>query len=201
MNDFKSQMKEKIKIYSNDQYLDGYISKEFLTDDGDADIYYCVKDKDEIFDSRTIGDQKDLIEDFYHFIESKTDMLENDTKINLHIIGYEFNSKEQGMIKHMVKEHYAIELYKVQRDYREQKNKIIFMILTGIMCLVAYLLIYLKTDFEFFLEVFGLIFSFALWEGCDAYIYELSEIKDAREEVCQNLLINIDFNDVDINKK
>ena len=35
MNNFRAQMKEKIKLYSKDQYLDGYIKHEYLTDDGD----------------------------------------------------------------------------------------------------------------------------------------------------------------------
>ena len=199
MNNFRAQMKEKIKLYSKDQYLDGYIKNEYLTDDGDADIYYYVNDKKEIFDSRTVGNQIDLCESFYNFIEAKTDMLDNDVKIHLHILGHKFSSKEQGMIKHMLKEHYAIELYKVQTEYTEQKARIFFMFLMGFICLVAYLMICLKTDFNFFLEVFGFIFSFALWEGCDAYIYAFSEIKNDREEVCQNLLIDIDFNDVEIN--
>ena len=199
MNIFKAQMKEKIKLYSKDQYLDGYIKNEFLTDDGDADIYYYVNHRNEIFDSRTVGNQIELCESFYDFIEKKTDMFDNDVKINLHILGYKFSSNEQGMIKHMLKEHYAIELYKVQKEYNELKTRIFFMFLIGIICLVAYLLLYLKTDFAFFLEVFGFIFSFALWEGCDSYIYAFSEIKNDREEVCQNLLINVDFNDVEIN--
>ena len=35
-------MKEKIRQYSNEHYLDGYIENEFLTQDGDADIYLNI---------------------------------------------------------------------------------------------------------------------------------------------------------------
>ena len=65
MNDFHDKVNEKIKQYSNDQYLDGYIKNEFLTEDGDADIYLKIKHKDELFDSRTVGDQLDLNKDIF----------------------------------------------------------------------------------------------------------------------------------------
>jgi len=193
MDNFKSQLKKSLSKYSKDEFIDNYVKNEFLSKNGDANIYLKIKNKDEIFDSRTINNQLDLKSSFYSFIEEKTDMLENDVKINLHIIGYKFSEEEQKLIKNMIKEHYGIDLYLAQKEYKEKRNKMIYMFLTGLMCVVAYLLIYLKTDFEFFLEVFGLIFSFSLWEACDIYIYELSDIKDEREEVCQNLLMNVYF--------
>ena len=117
MNDFKKRMNEKIKMYSNKEYLDGYIKNEFLTDDGDADIFLNIESKDELFDSRTVGDQIDLVSDVYDFIEEKTSMLENDVQIHLHILGVKLDSKEQGAVKHILKEHFAIELYKVEKEY------------------------------------------------------------------------------------
>lgn len=200
MSNFKTQFKNKIKKYSKDEFIDDYVKNEFLSKNGDANIYINIKSKDEIFDSRTVGNQIDLTSSFYDFIEEKTDMLENDVKINLHILGYKFSDDEQELIKNIVKEHYGVDLYLAQREYKEKKNKIFYMFLTGSMCFIAYLLIYLKTDFVFFLEVFGLIFSFALWEACDIYIYELSDIKVEREEICQNLLMNISFEDKTNNK-
>ena len=120
-------------------------------------------------------------------------MLENDVQINLHIVGCRINSKDQNTIKHILKEHYAIELYKKQRDYKNSKNKVVMLFLSGLLCLLCYLLIYLFTDFAFFLEVFGFMFSFALWEAFDLIIYDFSNIKYEREAVTQNLLTEIDF--------
>ena len=124
MNSFNEKVKEKIKQYSNQEYLDGYIKEEFLTDDGDADIFIYLESKDELFDSRTRGKQKELNSEIYDFIEDKSSMLDNDTRINFHINGIELTSKEQGIVKHLVKEHYAIELYKSQNEYLKTKNKI-----------------------------------------------------------------------------
>lgn len=193
MNDFHEKVNEKIKQYSNDQYLDGYIKNEFITDDGDADIYLNIKHKDELFDSRTVGEQLDLNKEVYEFIEEKTSMLENDVQINLHIIGCRLSVREQNTIKHILKEHYAIELYKKQKEYKNSKNKVIMLFLSGLTCLLCYLLIYLFTDFAFFLEVFGFMFSFALWEAFDLIIYDFSNIKYEREAITQNLLTEIDF--------
>ena len=193
MNDFKKRMNEKIKMYSNKEYLDGYIKNEFLTDDGDADIFLNIESKDELFDSRTVGDQIDLVSDVYDFIEEKTSMLENDVQIHLHILGVKLDSKEQGAVKHILKEHFAIELYKVEKEYKRIKNKIFKLIIIGVISFISYLLFNLYVNYDFFLEVFGFLFSFALWEGLDSILYNFSEVKNNREAICQNLLMNVDF--------
>lgn len=195
MNNFKKRMNEKIKMYSNDEYLSGYINNEFLTDDGDADIFLNIEEKSELFDSRTIGDQLDLISDVYDFIEEKTSMLENDVQIHLHILGIKLDSKEQEAVKHILKEHFAIELYKVEKKYKRILNKIFKLIGIGIISFISYLLVNLYINYDFFLEVFGFLFSFALWEGLDSILYDFSEVKNNREAICQNLLMNVDFDE------
>ena len=195
MNDFKNKVKEKIKLYSKDEYLDGYIKNEYLTKDGDADIYLNIESLDDLFDTRTSGNQIELNNDIYEFIENKTSMLENDTIINLHISGANLTSKEQGMVKHLFKEHYAIELYKIQKEYSKYRNKIIGLVFIGLIALLRYLIIYFVEDFSLLLEVFAFIFSFALWEAGDCIIYTLSDIKLEREAITQNLLMNVEFDD------
>ena len=195
MNDFKNKVKEKIKLYSKDEYLDGYIKNEYLTKDGDADIYLNIESLDDLFDTRTSGNQIELNNDIYEFIENKTSMLENDTIINLHISGANLTSKEQGMVKHLFKEHYAIELYKTQKEYSKYRNKIIGLVFIGLIALLSYLIIYFVEDFSLLLEVFAFIFSFALWEAGDCIIYTLSDIKLEREAITQNLLMNVEFDD------
>ena len=53
MDNFQKKVREKIKLYSNEEYLKGYIKNEFLTDDNDADIYLKIKNKEELFDSKS----------------------------------------------------------------------------------------------------------------------------------------------------
>lgn len=203
MNKFKKKLKEKIKLYSNKQYLDGYIKKEYLTDDGDADVFMKFNNKDDLIDSRTVHDQIDLVPDIYDFIEVKTSMLENDVKIHLHILGLDLNPHEQGIIKHIIKEHYAIELYKIQKEYVKYRNKIISLILIGLFAFSCYTYLYLYTNLNFFIEVFVFIFSFALWEALDCVIYSFSDVKKQRADITQNLLMNVGFEneEKDINLK
>jgi len=201
MDDFKEKVKEKIRQYSNEQYLDGYIKKEFLTDDGDADIFINIDEKYDLFDSWTVGQQIDLESDVYEYIEDKTSMLGNHTPINLHIIGCEFTPHEQGIIRHILKEHYAIELYKVQQEYQKYKRKIIGLIIVGILSFALYSFLYFLEDFNYLVEVFGFLFSFSLWEAMDCVIYSFSEVKEEREAITQNLLINVDFSDENVKQK
>ncbi len=198
MNGFKKKMKEKIDIYSNKEYLDGYMRDEFMTDDNDADIYLKINEKDELFDSRTIDKQIDLNADIYDYIEDKSSMLDSDVQIELHITGIDLDSHEQGVVRHILKEHYAIELYKVQKEYSRIKRKIFYLIFVGLLSFIMYAFLFFFTDFEFGLEILGFLFSFALWEGFDSMIYDFKEIKKEREDITQNLLTNVVF---DVEKK
>ena len=198
MKDFHNKMNEKIKMYSNQQYLDGYIQKEYLTKDGDADIYYHINSKKDLLDDHSCGEQISLDWELYDFLEEKTSMLGSDIPIHLHFNGAMISSKEQERIRHIFKEHYAIELYKVQKKYTSVRNKIIKLFFAGAFFLFCYAMIYLFTELNFFQEVFGFLFSFSLWEAFHALIYDFSSVKNERECVTQNLLTNIDF---DENKK
>ena len=113
-------------------------------------LFLKLHNKSELFDERTVGHQKELLNSVYEYIEDKTSVLSSSVKIHLHFIGVELNSREQGIARHILKEHYAIELYKIQKEYSKYRNKIIGLIIIGLLCLVAYLLLYLNTDFNCF---------------------------------------------------
>ena len=194
---FKKKMKEKIKEYSTEGYLQDYIRNEYNTDDKDADIYLQVYSKNELFDSRTVGKQKSLNDNLYSYLESKTAMLDNDVPINLHIIGYAFPSKDQEVIKHLIKEHYSIELYKVQKEYKKIVNKSSYIFRAGVVFLLLYLAIIVSVETNVSSEIFAFLFSYSLWEALHGVIFVLSKVKDKRASITQNLLMEVDFIDKD----
>lgn len=195
MNDFKSTMKEKIKQYSNKQYLDGYIKNEYLTDDGDADIYINLTHRNQLFDERTSKNQLDLVSDIYEFVEEKTSMLDSSVQIQFHITGLHLSKEDQGRVQHIIKEHYAIELYKIQKEYLKFRNEIIKLIIIGIASLVCYGFLYFFTTFDFFMEMFCFLFSFALWEGFENIIYDFRDVRELRQDITQNLLMHVVFDE------
>ena len=195
METFRQKVKEKIKLYSNKEYLNGYIQDEFLTDNGMAEIYYHIDQKEDLFDTRTFGKQLELKEEVYHYIENKTAMLGNHVPIRLHFSGYLYDSNDQGIIKHILKEHYAIELYKIQKKYNEHRIKIVLLLLLGVFALLSYALLVLFTHSSFFQAVFTFLFSFSLWEAMDSMIYTFSEIKYERDAIAQNLLMLVEFDE------
>ncbi len=197
MNEFNRKIRDKIKDFSDRKYLDGYIKKEFKIEDGCADIYINIEDKDELIDSWTVGDQIDLETDVYQYIEEKTSMLGNNIQIRLHITGCSISQHEQGVIKHVLKEHYAIELYKIQRKYMEYLKKIIALFVLGILTLGGYIYFFFVHKTEIFLEMFSFIFTFALWEAIGSIINDMPNIKYEREAITQNLLIDVIFDEKD----
>ncbi len=193
MINIENKVKEKIKQYSNDEYLDGYIKNEFLTNDGDADILLNINNKDELFDSKTSDNQLDLKNDIYEYIDNESSMLNNNIKLNLKIISNKLSKNNEGIIKHIINEHYAIELYKIEKKYKMYKNIIFRLVLSGLLFLSTYALITFNFTSKFFIEIFGFLFSFTLWKALETYIYTLNEIKYERESITQKLIMEIVF--------
>ena len=193
MYNIEKKVKEKIKEYSNDYYLAEYIKNEYLLNDGCADIMLKIDNKNDFFDSRTCGNQLNLKESIYSFIDNKSSMLDNNIRIRLNIICEDLETDEKEIIKHLINEHYAIELYKIQRDYKRNKIKTLKLILVGILFLFFYALISFKVASNFFIEVFGFLFSFSLWQAFESLIYTLSDIKLERESITQKLIMDIRY--------
>lgn len=195
MNNYRKKNSLLLKKHTDKKYIDKYIKDEYLTDDGDADIFLNISNKDELFDSRTVGKQKDLNDDIYDYIENKSSILDHNTKIHLHIIGIKLTSEEQQIVKKLIKEHYSAELYKNQKEYSKYKKNLLMLITVGLISFLIYVLLYFFTKLSFALEMFCFLFSFALWEAFDYYIYVFSEIKIERNNIIQDLNSEIDFNE------
>ena len=119
--------------------------------------------------------------------------IDNDVPINLHIIGYAFPSKDQEEIKHLIKEHYSIELYKAQKEYKKILNKATYLFLAGLVFLLIYLLIIIFVESNVSSEIFAFLFTYSLWEALHGIIYVLSKIKTKRAAITQTLLMNVEF--------
>ena len=193
MNNISDKVKEKIKEYSNEEYLDGYIQNEYLTDDGKADILLNINNNNELFDSKTAGNQLDLKKDIYEYIENKSSMLKNDIPLHLRIISNELTLRDIEKMRHIVNEHYAIELYKAQRKYRRYKSKLIKQILVGLFFIICYAIIVFNFQSKFFIEIFGFLFSFSLWHAMETYLIKIKDVKYKREEITQKLLMDINL--------
>jgi hypothetical protein len=191
VDSFNDKVKEKVKKYSNKEYLNGYIKNEYLTGDGIADIVLKINNKNELFDSKTTGNQLALKKEIYEYIEDKTSVLDNDIQLNLKIISNELTQHDIEKVKHIISEHYAIELYKAQRKYRRYKAKFINQIIAGIIFILCYAIIVFSFKSVFFVEIFGFLFSFSLWHAIETYTLKLVDIKYARQEITQRLLMSI----------
>ena len=120
-------------------------------------------------------------------------MLENDVKINFHVRCPDVSKKEQEIVRHVIKEHYAIELYKIQKIYTRYRNKAISLIFIGVISFIMYIFLFFQDGFDMFQEIFAFLFSFSLWEGFDSLIYNLSDTRYEVGNVTQNLLLEVVF--------
>ena len=193
MNKIKKEVKEKINEYSKEKYLNKYIENEFLTSNGDANIYIKLNNKEELFDSKTVGTQKDLNNDIYEFLDSKSSILSSDIQINLYILGLNLSKEEKEEVQELIKEHYAIGLYKKQKEHKRVEIKVFRLLLIGIIFTIFYALTIKYSKSDLFNEILLFIASFSIWEAFDFILYDLIDIKRERESVTQKLLIDVYF--------
>ena len=92
-------------------------------------------------------------------------------------------------------------IHKIQKDYKKTRDKAINLIVIGLVCLLIYLYLVLIAESTVMSEIFVFLFSFSLWEAFHSIIYILSDVKDKRAAITQNLLTNVDFVDKDEDKK
>ena len=195
MHNIEKKVKEKIKEYSNEKYLNEYISNEFLDENGDAEIKIKVNNRDKIFNPMTYGNQLDLNERIYNYIEDKAAILDSDIKLNLRIVGGNLSDEDKEKIRKLMKEHYAIELYKAHKEYKRFRSKMYKLAIIGIFFLICYALIAIKFYSNFFVEIFGFLFSFALWQAFETLTNTMSDIRMNREDITQKLIMDIYFDD------
>ena len=77
--------------------------------------------------------------------------------------------------------------------YIKYRNEILVLILIGILSLLFYAFLYFNTTWDFFMEVFCFIFSFALWQGIENMIYDFKDVRVLRKDITQNLLMHVSF--------
>ena len=193
MNNIKKEVKEKISKYSKKKYLDRYIENEFLKENGDANIYIKLNSKEELFDSRTVDNQKDLNNSIYEFIDSKSSILSSDIQINFYVLGLSLSNEERAEVKNLLKEHYAIEFYKKQKEHKRVELKVFRLLLIGVIFTILYALTLKYSNYDLFNEILLFIASFSIWEAFDFILYDLIDIKREREFITQKLLIDIYF--------
>lgn len=193
MNNIKKEVKEKIHQYYNRKYLDDYINSEYITSNGDANIFIKLKSKEELFDPRTYKHQKELDSSIYSFLDKKAAILDNDVQVNFYILGVALTEKEMESVKLLLEEHYAFELHKAQKEYKRCVSKIVKLIILGLLSLGICGLTSLFMYNSIIYEVLIFIASLTIWEAFDCYIYDLSDIKKEREAVTQKLLIDVYF--------
>lgn len=193
MNNIKKKVKEKIKVYSDEKYLEGYIKTEFLTDDGKADVILNISERDELFDSRTRDNQLELCDEIYDYIDEKTSMLDNDVELDLDILGIKLDNEDKQKVKHLISEHYAIELYKTQRKYKKCIGSIFRTTICGLLFFAIYMIIELHPHTDLFQEIFGFLFSFTLWQAFELILFDMRDLRTEREAITQKLIMNIYF--------
>ena len=193
MNNIKKEVRNKIKEYSKESYFNNYVNSEFITTNGDANIFIKLDNKSSLFDDRSIDNQVSLENSVYEYLDDKSSVLNNDVQVNYYILGLNLNNEEKELVKNLFGEHYAIELYKIQKEYKRSRYKILKLLLFGFFALLIYLLLLHSFNIPLLEEVVAFIASLTIWEAFDCYIYDFVDIKKERENITQKLLADIYF--------
>lgn len=170
-----------------------YIAKEFLTEDGKAQLDVHLTDNIELFNPLSIGRQLELSNDIYDYIDTKLDTIPAIHPIRICFIGPKLDEKTQELIKEILKERFAFNLRAKQAQLNKNFWKIVALATFGFVVLGLYFTFQLLELKKLFMEFLSIAGTFALWQAVDDGLIERSAFKIERIDALQASFSEICF--------
>lgn len=174
----------------------GYIEK-IKDNNGRAVIDVNIEDKHNIYNPLSYGENLDLNEEIYSFIDSQTNVIPAEIPLVVRFHG-KVDENEQDKIKNIMQQHYTLKSFDILWDVAANMRKMVALCIFGVLVLAAYFYISFTSGNVMFAEILSIIGSFSLWEAADAFLLERPRLRRERRNLEQNIKQSIEFID-DIN--
>lgn len=168
-----------------------YIYQEYLEDD--KAIIYVDASQLELFDPLSYGNQIEMNEELYAFIERKSYPVPVKYPIIVRFCNREFTKSEQELIQKLIVERYSVELRDKILDLKINKIKVIALTVVGVVLLGIYFSLQLANLGNIFMEFLSIAGTFALWEAVDFYLLERKDLKTQKYNTGQLAMIEVQF--------
>ena len=153
------------------------LGREYLCEDGKAQIDIFLSDGSALFHPLTIGQQRDLDPGIYQFIDEKMYTISLKDPVRLCFLGSIPDIQEQEAVKEMLQRHYMYLLRDKAEDLRINRLKTICLVLFGTLLLAIYFAIEMTVSRPVFVEVISITGCFSIWEAVDSWLLQRKKLK------------------------
>ena len=177
-------MRKKRRIVSEIKKLDKMIpameeklAKEYLCEDGKAQIDVYLYDGAEILHPLSFGKQRELTNDIYDLIDEKLHKIPLKFFVRICFHGQIPSSQVQEQVRELMQQHYMHILRDKKADLRVNFFKTIWMTVVGIVLLSTYFTLELISSNPVFMEFLSIAGWVAAWEAVDSWVLQRKEIQ------------------------
>ncbi len=194
-SEYRNRLSREIQDATKIKTLRQYVEREYLDEAGNAVIDIRLYEGLELFDSLSMGKQRDINPEIIDFIDRKSNLIPGASPIILRFHGGEVSEEDKQQAKACLEEHYTVALQDRAWDLRSNNMQLIFLSIIGVALISLYLFCALKLENGLFLEILSIIGSFALWEAADRFLIERSAIRRDMVGIAQNKIQIVEFVD------
>ena len=189
--------KRNLRKYRNTKFnYSNFINEYYIDDDGYAYISTKVKDISDIISKHSIRDYEWVNLDYVEYVNNQAKYIPVGESILLEICGHKFSSKDEEMIKRVLKQYFGLKFGDSIIEKNINKRKALVLLIFGIISTLLFVglsIFHITSGLISELIVFGLWFF--IWEFLDLAILEASDLDNKSLKAAQLANIKIVFNE------
>lgn len=156
---------------------DEMTEREYLCEDGRAQIDVNLLDGAELFNPLTYQRQRDLSGAIYELIDEKLYTIPLKYPVRICFHGQVPDEETQQAVRDVIREHYMYTLRDKKEDLRINRLKTICMALFGVILLTLYFALELSASNPVFMEFLSIAGWVAAWEAVESWFLERKSIR------------------------
>ena len=189
--------KRNLRKYRNTKFnYSNFINEYYIDDDGYAYISTKVKDISDIISKHSIHDYEWVNLDYVEYVNNQAKYIPVGESILLEICGHKFSSKDEEMIKRVLKQYFGLKFGDSIIEKNINKRKALLLLVFGVISTLLFIglsIFHITSGLISELIVFGLWFF--IWEFLDLAILEASDLDNKSLKAAQLANIKIVFNE------
>lgn len=185
----------KLKKYQKRKFDKYKILNDYYIVNNEAYISVKVNSLNDIISKYSVTKDEILNEEFIRYVNINASYIPENYSLVLEICNHKFTESEKDTITKVIRIHYGLELIKVEDKLKSLRRKSRYFLYTGLVCFIAYLIIYHIQYTMIFIEFLSFVSGFSIWEFAEMRIFEEDEIKESIIESNKLSNMKIKFNE------
>lgn len=169
---------EKLKKYQKEKFESYKKINNLKINDNEAYIEIKVKDYSSIISEYSLEDSPVLKDEFINVIENRASVIPLDYPLVLEIHNNTFSSEEKIIIRKLIKNHFTFISINKESELKRLKQKSRYLLIAGIITLVASLLIENIELFAPLFEILNILTWLGVWECGSLVLFDEDNLKE-----------------------